>query len=146
MINRKPLMKSSLFAAKSGKSNGGGGDHAAAEDVESVLRENDAMLAALGATTGRMAAEAGNLNAETRAHNAIVEQLLRGVGGASTAVRGTIQRLDGVMARHGCSGTATLAAAVFAVLLLLYFLAKWALHARAADAAGAGDATTFAPR
>ncbi len=108
---------------------------AGADDAEQVVRENDAMLRELGSATGRMREAADALNQEAREHNDIVGRLLRNVGNSSTTVRNTVQRVDAVMGRNGCSGITTLSLIVFFVLVAFYYLTKWALHARGSGAA-----------
>ena len=136
MNNRaNKTMKSSLFSGNGRRSGGAKNNNnndnnhnQQQDDTEDVLRENDTMLNALGDATAKMHSEAGRLRGEVKEHNEIVAQLLKGIGSASNSVRGTVSKLDQVMARHGCSGTVALAFIVFFVFIFLYYFTKWAWH------------------
>ena len=129
-------MKSSLFSSSNSrrnKNNNNNNDDSSnnntnQQDVEDVIRENDAMLNAPGSATAKMHDEAARLRGEAKEHNEIVAQLLKGLGSASNSVRGTVSKLDQVMARHGCSGTFVLAGIVFFIFVFLYYFTKWAWH------------------
>jgi hypothetical protein len=73
------------------------------------------------------------LRNETKEHNAIVDQLLKGLGSASNSIRGTVTKLDQVMAKHGCSGTLVLGLIVFVLFVLLFYISKYAWNASRAS-------------
>lgn len=153
-VMNNTAMKSSLFRPPSASVGAGGADvvhrnHAAApsggggaavnmdnaEDVNEVLRENDLALARMAGLTGQMTTEAKRLRDDVKEHNSFVDKLLHNVGNASTLVRGTTSRVDSVLGKNGCSATFILAMIVFFVLVGLYYLTKWAWHARSAASA-----------
>jgi Fe2+ transport system protein B len=155
--NRKP-MKSSLFGGNnnnnnnsshrrgnSANNNNNSSDNTnnnPQQDVEDVIRENDTMLKHLQTATGRMHDEATRLRNEAKEHNAIVDQLLKGLGSASNSIRGTVTKLDQVMAKHGCSGTFVLGLIVFVLFVLLFYISKYAWNASRAAAAVELSTTT----
>jgi hypothetical protein len=121
--------RSSLFAQRGSGAKGvnelksSGGAHKSDRDMETELQqENDAMLDSVSVDMSRLRAAARTLRDEAADHNRYLDTLEGLFGNARDGVKGSITRLDGVMARYGCKDTFSCAGILFVVLLILYFL------------------------
>ncbi|CUE73962.1 transmembrane protein, putative [Bodo saltans] len=122
--------RSSLFAQRGGKGieqqpPRNGSAHKSDREMETELQnENDAMLDSVSVDMTRLRAAARTLRDEAADHNRYLDTLEGLFGNARDGVKGSITRLDGVMARYGCKDTFSCAGILFVVLLVLYFLFK----------------------
>jgi hypothetical protein len=119
--------RSSLFGQSRHARGGSGssGPHRSDRDMETELQnENDTMLDTVSVDMTRLKAAARTLRDEAEDHNRYLDKLEDFFGNAKDGVRGSITRLDGVMARYGCKDTFSFTLAIFVGGMLLYFLMK----------------------
>lgn len=122
--------RSSLFSQRGGAKGQQGGAagsaHKTDRDMEAELQnENDAMLDTVSVDMSRLRAAARTLRDEAADHNRYLDTLEGLFGNARDGVKGSITRLDGVMARYGCKDTFSFAAILFVVLVIAYFVVKY---------------------
>ncbi|KAH9586554.1 hypothetical protein LSM04_009269 [Trypanosoma melophagium] len=91
---------------------------------DEILRENEAILSALGKTVSRMKASAGVLHNEAEDHNRLLDTLSGAFSRASGGVSRSVQRIEGAMNRYGWRHTLLIGLMVFMTVYGLYHILR----------------------
>ncbi|KAL7701731.1 hypothetical protein N2W54_007206 [Lotmaria passim] len=87
---------------------------------EEMLRENEAMLQALGSSASQMKTMAGHLNREAEEQNELLKSLNRAFQTARGGVHGAVTSVKNVMSRYGWKHTVTFGVVGFIVIYVMY--------------------------
>ncbi|ORC91867.1 putative Qc-SNARE protein [Trypanosoma theileri] len=91
---------------------------------DEIIRENEAILSALGNTVSRMKASAGVLRNEAGDHNRLLDTLSGAFSRASGGVGRSVQRIEGVMNRYGWRHTLLIGLMVFMTIYGVYHILR----------------------